>query len=733
MKLLIEDYAYPPDVVLPCGATRDDLFKGLASLQNIEKNIVVGYVGYFYNPEPTVRDCVFVLPKVIIDSQERVFGKYDPRDIIDVDNSNVLTDEERNFLYKFSVWIYRAIVVYRDTHIETECNPDKGIIYHKLIQSVAKIGKRGKSNTLLDVIISLIRFNRDNQNYLTFILRNIHSGYNKINWVRTIATTSATMQDEQPVYLRPVNKRRQINFDEELIIIFFSILHYIADTYGFNVQINYGFTLIKGAMFERYLNGYGRTRLRQIKYKYFSDTLLRLWEMCYAFFVKEYEIKVNNSQSEYLLAKNFNIVFEAMIDELVGEDHRNIPKGLQEQKDGKLVDHFYTYEGLLLNHADAEDRSKDDIYYIGDSKYYKIGNAVGEESIYKQYTYARNVIQWNLDLFLNPEAAEKEPNQYRRIKLRDDRTEGYDVIPNFFISAKLGTHEGEVHDYLSYEDQVTAHDHQPPISRQFKNRLYDRDTLLLSHYDVNFLYILMLYARNNTGQKTQWKGKVRKKFREEIQQRLAHEFSFYAMEAHPDVNVKQYFKEHFQDTLGKVFTPFESDDVFSLALDKGREFKDENEQLLSQLAQNFYVVECALGENPSTRLAQKRLEVGDVESPAAFRGKFLMCKVGDTESENLQYNGHEATEYNLRNYKGLDIMDVRYFCPIVFGKIDGYYTIAHITVKTQKDENGNLQPVLHLDLSDYTPLGTEWVHVRQQEKKHGTIKTFSQLMALYNK
>ena len=39
---------------------------------------------------------------------------------------------------------------------------------------------------------------------------------------------------------------------------------------------------------------------------------------------------------------------------------------------------------------------------------------------------------------------------------------------------------------------------------QFNNRLFDRDTLLLFHYDVNFLFVLSLYARNNTDQKTQW-------------------------------------------------------------------------------------------------------------------------------------------------------------------------------------------------------------------------------------
>lgn len=63
-----------------------------------------------------------------------------------------------------------------------------------------------------------------------------------------------------------------------------------------------------------------------------------------------------------MLVKNFYIVFEAIIDELIGDEVKQT-------------------------------------YYIGDSKYYKIGHELTIESIYKQYSYARNVIQWNLDIF----------------------------------------------------------------------------------------------------------------------------------------------------------------------------------------------------------------------------------------------------------------------------------------------------------------------------------------------
>ena len=44
-------------------------------------------------------------------------------------------------------------------------------------------------------------------------------------------------------------------------------------------------------------------------------------------------MNIQQERKEYLLVKSFNIVFEAIIDELLGE--KNIPAGLKEQADGK--------------------------------------------------------------------------------------------------------------------------------------------------------------------------------------------------------------------------------------------------------------------------------------------------------------------------------------------------------------------------------------------------------------
>lgn len=82
-------------------------------------------------------------------------------------------------------------------------------------------------------------------------------------------------------------------------------------------------------------------------------------------------------------------------------------------------------------------------------------------------------------------------------------TEGYNIIPNFFVSAKMDEDFSYTNDGIEKTDRKKNRHKQV----QFNNRLFDRDTLLLFHYDVNFLFVLSLYARNNAGQKEHWKQK----------------------------------------------------------------------------------------------------------------------------------------------------------------------------------------------------------------------------------
>jgi hypothetical protein len=591
MYILFEEHPYESCLV-------EKVLKDIYILQDVDRKVSVPFVGYFYNPQ--LQDCVFILPKVLL-KEEEVQNKEEKKEKIDIianiqkkDDKKIVTPEDvitregqeknldepyRKFIYEFSVWIYRALSVFYKT------NPKSQAIFYKQLPQAGK-GRRHQVETFLDIVLSLIRFNQENRDFVLFTIKNLHRGNNKINWSRTISHSQAFVQNNEVVYLNPINKKRMVNYEEELFVIFFSILNYLNEEYGFHTPVNIQYELITGQQFKQYRNGMGKTRLRQIKYKYFSDKTLQLWDLCFAFFDNTHRIAINTNAQEYILAKSFNIVFEAIIDELIGTPHDKIPQGLADQDDGKRVDHLYSYKSLI-------ESSNENIYYIGDSKYYKSKTPIGKEALYKQFTYARNVIQWNLDIFMDDSRKEEQTveSSLGIKKLRDELTEGYNVVPNFFISARQDNLEKE--DIILWVDK----DKQDFESRQFDNRLFDRDTLLICHYDVNFLYVVSLYGRKNESAKSRWREQVREQFRREIISFIESRFDFFVLEPQKE-SLQKAVEKHFKLLNGKIYRPSESDGFLILALEKDAKDQFENLRLLSQIEKDFYRYDYQLGTAP---------------------------------------------------------------------------------------------------------------------------------------
>lgn len=621
MKILIEGCSYAQEDV-------KNILPEERFLLTDEK-VTIEHVGYFRSSK--CDDFVFLLPKVLlekVDGVDRAFvNKHDPllangfspKELIDPEQTfadgRKLSDVQKSFLYEFAVWIYRAIAQYKSAH------PGTTAVWQQKSNESGNVKRKYVTNTLLDVILALLRFHRENRAYFTFKIKEAHTGFNKINWVKTVAKSRAVFNEMGPIYLDPRNKKRAINFDEELLILFYSILRYVQQKFGFPVEINIGYELIKGKTFERYLDGYGVRRLKQIKYKYFSDRDLTLWQLCYAFFEKAHKITTVAGGEEYLLAKNFEIVFETIIDDLIGD--KELSK-LRELSDGKEIDHLYLDESLTRR---SEGGRK--TFYIADSKYYKRGNALASQSVAKQFTYARNLLQLDLDLFLSDEndLSDRLRDRKRQLEevglLRDNVTEGYDVIPNFFISATLA----EDFDYNN--DKLALHNGGKEFRNiHFENRLFDRDTLILSHYDVNFLYVIKLYAQNQAVLKSNWREKVRKEFKRHIRAFLGEHFKFYAMMPYDnlsDEHTKTFLDENFRSILGKLYAPYQrvnGKSVYALALEKPetlvndgtltpegferkrKRLEEENHRTRVLLERNFYIVESELGKDPTEQLQE---------------------------------------------------------------------------------------------------------------------------------
>ena len=549
MKILIEGHSYQQSLV-------EEICGGFEIAEN--GFIKVSKVGYFFNP--SIDDCVICLPKVIKDhGKETYLGGLSAEDMIEAFSSeSKLNDTQREFVQNFSLWSYRTISTF------SQLNANSSIV-SKSESSAYSNSEDSVSGTLLDVIFAIIEFYNRNKDYFMYIIKNLHSGYDKINWRKTISVKTPILQEGTPIYVDVINRKKQINFDEELMVIFYSILNYISGNLGIMIPVECTYDLITGAQFEAYMDGLGETRLNAIKYKYFSDKDIKLWNLCNAFFQKTCGIQSSNDISDFLLISSFEIVFESMIDALIGDPDLS---GIKSMDDGKIIDHIFRY------HSPIDGK---DIYYIGDSTYYAIGAEIGDESIYKQFTYAKNIIQYHFN-------GKLETSGYR-----DALTEGYNFTPNFFISAYIP-------DELTYENtelnprEVNEKKHR---MSHFENRLFDRDTLWLTHFDINLLFVMMLYSQNDSAEQSAFKAEFKSYVRKAFRVILASKYDFYKVEPH-DGDRQSFVRTNFMLLNGKIYTSADNDLILALE----RSCEESNDQVLNTLKKqaiisstNLYVTE----------------------------------------------------------------------------------------------------------------------------------------------
>ncbi len=743
MLLFIEGYPYKLNSIVRDGLTIRDILKDVESIPMKEDTHAFEYVGYCYSK--TAKDVIFFLPKVVLTGEineesekDTIFGA-SPQEIIDFESDEVKSKikeegckEYKEFLSTLSIWIYRTISVYKQKY-------NDNILESREYQAESR-GKKQKYNTLLDVIIALRDFNRNNQEYFTFIVKNVHSGHNKINWNKTINKSIAIIQQGAPIYINPVNKKKMVNFDEELLVIYFSILNYIRETHGFSFDININYQLINSDRLKNvYINkNLGCRRLKQIKYKYFSDKALRIWDLCYAFFDREYKISMNRQEDDYLLAKNFEHIFEVMIDTLVGgDDKQNLDKELTDQKDGKLVDHMFVGHGLI----EQSNLQSELTYYIGDSKYYKRSKndctKLDDKSIYKQYTYARNVIQWNMNLFLDGNNNGEQP------QLRDVLTEGYNPIPNFFISARIPNKQSGGDKFLSFEDkELKSQEDGIQLNRQFENRLFDRDTLLLCHYDVNFLYIVSLYGRDNKNAQAVWREYVRNEFRSKIQSTLNRLYEFRILQPRDGMNCYGFIQDNFRLLNGKIYRPKSDGNYLILALMKNEEpelwkslrIKDEkvkdevaqNDKILDSLKTHFHVSDSFTLERDFHVEAIEN--VGSLDKMPKQEVKNILTGLVRKSDKNFEtFLNHSSDGYIMERIpKNINFMDIEYFLPMVGGYIDGYYRVEKVYLG---EKDGNL--CLKLNLSTYISLGEVNVQIYKIKMQPGELISYDCMLKLY--
>lgn len=540
----------------------------------------VRVIGYLYSKE--LKDCVFFLPKVILDKDDKVLGKYEPSEVLlGIDN-----EKDKVFLYSFSMWLYRSINRY------AEENKDNKIVQKRTLSNIDS-SVETVNVTFVDIILAIEQFAKKNKGFLLFTMQHLNSGCNTILWRQTVTHKQPIIRKEKaPIYLDFFTKKRIIDQNEELLIIFFSILRYINKKYGSNFLILSYYDLIPDHLFEEYLNGYGLLRLQEIKYKYFSDKTLRIWQLSYAFFEKVEQLRSSTQIEDYLLAYKFDRIFEAMVDDLIGFKQEELPDIIKKkQEDDKIIDHIFIYKSLTNPNKKT--------YYIADSKYYPTGKRTEGASFFKQYTYARN-LRHEIMSELRKQREEQKCNKMEILCL-DDKTEGYDIIPNFFLSAYID-------DKYDYDDDcISRRESQDESFLHFPNRLFDRETLFLSHYDINFLYVIKQYAIDNADSIKVFRLAIYHKFRSDILNRLNYMYDFYLLRLKEGKSLSEALEPIFYRVNGKVFDPQlgASGKKLILALENpGKAFNttkysqlekirisEENQLVLEIIKKDFYITE----------------------------------------------------------------------------------------------------------------------------------------------
>jgi hypothetical protein len=179
-------------------------------------------------------------------------------------------------------------------------------------------------------------------------------------------------------------------------------------------------------------------------------------------------------------------------------------------------------------------RNGKEVYYIGDSKYYAIGSELDKKSIYKQFTYAKNIIQSSIDL--------------EEAGIRDHLTEGYNFTPNFFISAYIpqkqidGRWVFSLEDFHTHRLEDRTYDPIKYSSHHFENRLFDRDTLYLTHVDINLLFLIAIYARDDKYEQRDFARIFKEDIYQAFTRLLDDKYDFYLIENYSDKIIESNFK-----------------------------------------------------------------------------------------------------------------------------------------------------------------------------------------------
>ena len=148
------------------------------------------------------------------------------------------------------------------------------------------------------------------------------------------------------------------------------------------------------------------------------------------------------------------------------------------------------------------------------------------------------------------------------LRYRDSLTEGYNITPNFFIRGVVDSEN------ISYEENIKEQSDVLRLNRHFYNRLFDRDTLILKEYNINFLYVLSTYAVHiDSESRTQ---RLRILFRNDLIESLNKAYLFYKVKPRiGGMSLEELVKANFYAFAGRMYQS-PGDNTLWVALERER-------------------------------------------------------------------------------------------------------------------------------------------------------------------
>jgi hypothetical protein len=546
MIVLLENCEYPATVL--------DILGHEYTIQLPNGNVIVPYVGYLRNRE--THNTVIILPKVFL-VNEQLLGLPLHTYLADSSSRELkvsgLTHRDCETLFRFSFLLHCSLVEYRRRR------PDSTVAELDQVEAVTtNLGR--DEQTELELVVSLLEFYRKHRDLFAFLSSYSRKKSNKrISWKKTIRQIVPVLYEEEAYYPEYVTRSRTIDCNEELMVIFLSTLNYLKEEYGIQVDIDPAYPIMRGNEFRRFSRTATR-KLRLLRHKYFSDAFVVMYRLLLKYFSRCQSSSLGRPKVEYVLARHYHVVFEDMVDAVLayGDMTRDEAEQMKNQPDGKIVDHMFMHESLIQRK----------IHYIGDSKYYKETTAFSKHAIYKQHTYAKNVIQYNINLLRNKEM---DP----RVRYLDELTEGYNIVPNFFIQAFVPNSLDDIQPHFRHKEG------QEWESIHYPNRLFDRDTLIVHSFEVNFLFVLQSYVSKNRGERRGFQGEIYPYIRACLLSYYNRRFLFFRLE--PIESVAVFIERFFRLLVGKIYSVQDVDGGTELILALDRKEEEGNEQLLEIL------------------------------------------------------------------------------------------------------------------------------------------------------